>query len=110
MREVWAICRQRQQGRFANEEIRRNLGQPEDFLLSLRMNGGDDETRTGDLCRNSAARNVFDNLQRRGYFQTPRKSHKDTQIVGCIVGAREAKVLSFHALPKYTLKGAVSTR
>jgi len=77
---------------------------------ALEKYGGDDETRTGDLCRNSAARNVFDNLQRRGDFQTPRKSHKDTQIVGCIVGAREAKVLSFHALPKYTLKGAVSTR
>ena len=49
------------------------------------MNGGDDETRTRDLCRDSVVRS-YNNLQARGDCQTPRKSYKTFQIVGWVVG------------------------
>jgi len=55
--------------------------------MSLKRNGGDDETRTRDLCRDSAAWiGFFNNIQQRGDCQTTRKPHKTTRIVGWVVG------------------------
>jgi hypothetical protein len=54
---------------------------------SLRKNGGDDETRTRDLCRDSAAGIGFTTTYKtRGDCQTQSKSYKTTRMVGWVVG------------------------
>jgi hypothetical protein len=53
----------------------------------LIRNAGDDETRTRDLCRDSAAGIGFTTTYKtRGDCQTPRTSYKTYQTVGWFVG------------------------
>ncbi len=61
----------------------------------LEKNGGDDETRTRDLCRDSVAWLGFTtSYKTRGDCQTTRKSYKTSHSVGWAVGWKKAVFLN----------------
>jgi hypothetical protein len=56
------------------------------FRKLFEKNGEDDETRTRDLCRDSAAGIGFATYKTHGDCQTQRKSDKSAHFVGWVVG------------------------